>query len=244
MKIIIEDSYENLSEKAACIMFAAMLQDRRVNIAITAGSSPVLTYKKVTKAINAAPADFANVHYYNFDEVSAAGRQKGITMQALDGLFFTPAGIPSSRIHPLTLENYKNHGEKIEQAGGLDLMLMGLGGDGHFCGNMPYATRFEEYIYKIYIKKEYEWYKTFLDLGLSEIPDFFVTMGAASIMKVRHVVMIVNGTGKAQTVKRFFESTVDTAFPSSILKLHPNFTLILDKDAASACYAKSPPADR
>jgi 6-phosphogluconolactonase/glucosamine-6-phosphate isomerase/deaminase len=234
MKILIEDSYENLSEKAAGIMLAAMVQDKRVNIAITAGNSPGLTYTNVIRAVNAAPADFTNVHYYNFDEVPVKGQPKGATMRALDRQFFTPAGIPSSRIHPLTLENYESHDKAVEQAGGLDLMLIGLGADGHFCGNMPYATRFEEYTYRVSIKKKYEWYKTFLDMGLPEIPDSFVTMGAAGVMKARHVVMIVNGTGKAQTVKRFFESTVDAAFPSSILKLHPNFTLILDKDAASA----------
>jgi 6-phosphogluconolactonase/glucosamine-6-phosphate isomerase/deaminase len=234
MKIMVEDSCESLSEKAACVMLAAMLQDRRVNIAITAGNSPVLTYKRVIKAINANPAGFANVHYYNFDEVPIKGEAKGVTMRELDRLFFIPAEIPASRIHPLTIENYANHNEEIEQAGGLDFMLIGLGEDGHFCGNMPYATRFEEHIYKIYVKKEYQWYEGMQSLGLPEIPDYFVTMGAACVMKVRRLVMIVNGASKAQAVKRFMESSVDTAFPSSILKLHPHFTLILDKNAASA----------
>jgi 6-phosphogluconolactonase/glucosamine-6-phosphate isomerase/deaminase len=232
MRVFIEDSYENLSEKAVGIMLAAMSQDKRVNIAITAGNSPVLVYEKLIKEIKALPQAFTNVHYYNFDEIPLKGSAKGVTMGELDRLYFTPAEIPSSRIHPLTCENYTEHDEEIMRAGGLDLMLIGLGGDGHFCGNMPNATRFEEHTYKVYIKKEYEWYKTVQDLP--EIPEYFVTMGAASVMKVCRLVMIVNGKGKAQAVKRFFDSTVDTAFPSSILKLHPNFTLILDKDAASA----------
>ncbi|MDR1249467.1 MAG: glucosamine-6-phosphate deaminase [Treponema sp.] len=234
MKIVIEDSYENLSERAAGAMLAAMLQDKRVNIAITAGNSPVLTYQRVLEAVKANPAGFANVHYYNFDEIPIKGQTKGVTMRELDRLFFTPAGIPASRIHPLTLENYEKHADTIEEAGGLDFMLIGLGGDGHFCGNMPGETRFEEYIYKIHIKKEYEWYETILALGLPETPDYFVTMGAASVMKARRLAMIVNGAGKAQIVKRFLGSPVDASFPASILKLHPNFTLILDKNAASA----------
>jgi 6-phosphogluconolactonase/glucosamine-6-phosphate isomerase/deaminase len=232
MKIIVEDTCEGLSEKAAGVMLAAMLQDKRVNIAITAGNSPVLTYQRVIKAIQANPAGFVNVHYYNFDEIPIKGQAKGVTMRELDRLFFVPAGIPASRIHPLTVENYTRYHDEIDQAGELDFMLIGLGRDGHFCGNMPGATRFEELIYKIHIKKE--WHENILALGLSEVPDCAVTMGAASVMKVRRLVMIVNGAGKAQTVKRLMESPVDTAFPSSILKLHPNFTLILDKDAASA----------
>ncbi|MDR3304116.1 MAG: glucosamine-6-phosphate deaminase [Treponema sp.] len=233
MKLLIEQSYEALSEKASGIMLAVMAQDKRVNIAITAGNSPILTYEKMIAVVKATPDSFANVHYYNFDEIPHKGKEKGVTLTALDALYFKAADIPASRIHPLTCDNYATHYEAIVGAGGLDLMLIGMGGDGHFCGNMPEGTRFEEYIYRMHIKKEYPWYEGITQMGLPEIPEYFVTMGAAAVMKVRHLVMIVNGASKAHVVKRFFESTVDPSFPSSVLKLHPNFTLILDKDAAS-----------
>jgi 6-phosphogluconolactonase/glucosamine-6-phosphate isomerase/deaminase len=234
MKLIIKDSYESLSTAAAGILLAEMARDKRVNMAITAGNSPKGAYEITIREMKAAPGDFANVHYYNFDEVPVKGEPKGVTMRDLDTLFFIPAEIPAARIHPLTCENYTSRDEEIANAGGLDLMFLGLGGDGHFCGNMPHGTRFEEQTYRMYIKKEYAWYKTIEDLGIPEIPEYFVTMGAVSIMRVRRLVMIVNGKGKAQTVKRFFESPVDTAFPASILKLHPDFTVLMDKDAASA----------
>ncbi|AEF84486.1 conserved hypothetical protein [Treponema primitia ZAS-2] len=234
MKLYFENSYEALSQRAAALLLAAMARDRRVNIAITAGNSPRETYSIVTRHINAAPDNYRNVHYYNFDEVPIAGESKGYTLRELDQLYFQPAGIAESQIHPLTCENYTTQDQAIDDAGGLDFMLIGLGADGHFCGNMPYAVKFEEKIYRIPITREYSWYSSLTALcGNDPVPEWFVTMGAASLMKVRQLVMIVNGLNKAETVKHFFESPVDTAFPASILKLHPNFTVICDKEAVS-----------
>ncbi|MFP3043648.1 glucosamine-6-phosphate deaminase [Treponema primitia] len=234
VKVFIEESYDALSRRAADIIFAVTTQDRRLNVALTAGNTPKGAYEIVIKRIRSAPEEFNNLHYYTFDEIPIAGKLKGHTINALDRLFFQPAGIAANRIHPLTYEAYSTYDEEIANAGGLDLMLIGLGADGHFCGNMPYVTKFEEQAYRAPITKEYDWYGLVVELcGNIPIPEYFVTLGAVSIMKVRHLVMIVNGVNKAEAVKRFFESPVDTAFPASILKLHPNMTLIMDREAAS-----------
>jgi 6-phosphogluconolactonase/glucosamine-6-phosphate isomerase/deaminase len=108
MGIIVEDTCGSLAEKAAGVALAAMLRDKRVNVVITAGNSPVLTCQRVKKAIKANPAGFAHVRCYNFDEIPIKGQAKGVTMRELDRLFFVPAGMPASRIHPrftLILDN-------------------------------------------------------------------------------------------------------------------------------------------
>jgi 6-phosphogluconolactonase/glucosamine-6-phosphate isomerase/deaminase len=208
------------------------MEDKRVNIALTAGNSPKGTYELFIRKVKANPKDYGHVHFYSFDEVPRTGSDKGYTISGLDELFFKPAGIDPARIHPITCENYAVYPKEIADAGGLDFMLIGLGGDGHFCGNMPLAVKFDEYAYRIAIEKKYEWYKTFTALcGKEPVPESFVTLGAASIMKVRRLVMIVNGRDKVAAVRRFLEGSVDTAFPASILKLHPNFTVIVDREA-------------
>ena len=58
-------------------------------------------------------------------------------------------------------------------------------------------------------------------------------MGAKSLMKVKHLVMIVNGKHKAQILKDMLEKPISNELPATVLKLHPNFTIIADKDAAS-----------
>ena len=62
---------------------------------------------------------------------------------------------------------------------------------------------------------------------------FTLTMGPKSLMRVKHLVMIVNGKEKAEIFKRFLDEPINQDVPATILKLHPNFTVICDQDAAS-----------
>lgn len=234
MKIIIKKTYEKLSEAAAQIMFGTMYQDRRINLSLTGGSSPAGTYDIVTEALRDCPQDFKNVHFYNFDNVEMEGKEGGVMLSGLYDQFFRPAAIPEERIHPLRMDNWQTFDGVIENSGGLDLMLIGLGMDGHFCGNLSYATEFEKTTYLLKMDPQYEWYETYQKIyGDKVMPEYLVTLGAVSLMRVKHLLLVVNGKEKASVVKQLMESKVGTNFPSSVLKLHPNFTVILDEDAAS-----------
>ncbi|MEG2505389.1 MAG: glucosamine-6-phosphate deaminase, partial [Carnobacterium sp.] len=83
----------------------------------------------------------ANVHYYSFDEVPFKGEAVGMTEGLLRAEYFGPAEIAESNIHLLSPDNYQDFDAEIANAGGLDVMLIGIGGDGHFCANMPGSTR-------------------------------------------------------------------------------------------------------
>ncbi|PZL70042.1 glucosamine-6-phosphate deaminase [Enterococcus plantarum] len=228
MKIMIEKDFEAMSETTKNILFGHMSQDKRVNLSITAGNTPVHVYKKMVEIVKDSP-NYANVHYYNFDEVPVAGQKEGITITDLRKLYFTPATIDEANIHPLTVENYAEQDKRLAMDGGLDAMLIGLGGDGHFCGNMPTTTSFENLTYKIKVTGEEPWF----------VPDMmekdmeFVTMGPVSVMRVKHLILIVNGEKKAEMVKNVLQGPVTEEFPASILQLHPNLTVILDEAAAS-----------
>lgn len=237
MKLIIEKDYAALSERTAQILLGEMYQDKRVNLSITAGSTPMGAYELITKQIGKTDA-LDHVHYYNFDNGLMPGSsEEGFTIDSLREQYFTPGKVKESRIHIMSIHNYLDYAKEIEQAGGLDLMLIGLGADGHFCGNMPVSTDFLSLAYRVNFLQEYPWYKEIANMAgkpPEELPyPFFVTLGAASLMKTRRLVIIANGKHKASTVKTLLTSPVDAAFPSSVLKLHPNCVLILDEEAAS-----------
>src|SRR5699024_1138492 len=67
----------------------------------------------------------------------------------------------------------------------------------------------------------------------SKLPQYYVTMGPNFVMETKRLVMIANGKEKAGAIKKLIEGSVTLDFPASILKLHPNFTLIIDEEAAS-----------
>ena len=228
MKIIIEKDFEAMSETTKNILLGHMSQDKRVNLSITAGNTPVGVYKRMVDIVKDSP-DYANVHYYNFDEIPVSDQAEGITITDLRKLYLTPANINEANIHPLTVENYAEQDKRLAMAGGLDAMLIGLGGDGHFCGNMPTTTSFENLTYKIKVTGEEPWFvPDMMEAGLE-----FVTMGPVSVMRVKHLILIVNGEKKAEMVKKVLQGPVTEELPASVLQLHPNLTVILDEAAAS-----------
>jgi 6-phosphogluconolactonase/glucosamine-6-phosphate isomerase/deaminase len=236
MKIIIEKTYEDMSYVAGHILLGKMYQNKRMNISITAGTTPIKMYEYVVPFIKDRDY-FKNVYFYNFDELPVKNELGlGITVGNLYHMFFKPANIARKNIVVLDETNYTTHMDTIRQDGGLELMIMGLGADGHFCGNLPHTSKFDDEIVKIMKDAT----PTLPDILLKEVkgdtsrvPDYYVTMGPKAVMETKEIVMIVSGKAKAEIVKKIVEGPITEDVPASILKLHPNFTLLLDAKAAS-----------
>lgn len=237
MRLIVTQDSAEMSAVGAQHLLGAMHSQHRVNISITAGATPQGVYEIVVPQIAGKP-HFDHVHYYNFDEIPIAGDESGLgeTMTNLNRLFFDPAAIDRSRVHVLDASNDATWDAKLADDGGLDLIFMGLGTDGHFCGNLPGATKFGDLTTRVNV---HAIPGLAAALGQAEdgdeakVPDFYVTMGPKSVMLSRKLVMIVDGEHKAEAVKALVEGPVTESFPSSILTLHPDFTLIIDRAAAS-----------
>ena len=238
MNIIIEKDYEQLSKTTMQLLLAHMYKPKKVHLAITAGSTPIRMYELLTEELkqkNTSP--FKNITYYNFDEIPFKGEDRpGVTISNLDKYFFTPAGIPKEQIHALDYSNYKKHDEYLESIGGLDAILLGLGADGHFCGNLPGTTTFTDKTVEVPLDSRPDMREILLgevDGDATKIPDGYITMGPRSVMNVREVIMFASGKKKAEIVREAFFGPVTEDVPSSVFQLHPNFTLILDEEAAS-----------
>lgn len=234
MRIIITESYEELGKVASQHLLGHLFgKQNRVNLAITAGTTPLEVYKYLIPEVK-EKGYLTHAHYYNFDEIPyKANQQEGITMSDLRRLFFEPAAIPEERIHILDGENYEGQDQRIQEAGGLDAILLGIGADGHYCGNLPGTTTINDHTAKVICDPEMK-----KRIGRhfekeEEVPDFYVTMGPKSIMAAGHLILIANGKKKAEIMRQFIEEDISLALPATILKLHPNLTIIMDREAAS-----------
>lgn len=203
MKLIITEDYQEMSRVAAHHLLGYMSKTRRVNLAITAGSTPKGMYEYLTTLVKGKPW-YDNCYFYNFDEIPFRGKEgEGVTITNLRNLFFTPAGIKEENIQKLTIDNYREHDQKLAREGGLDLVVLGLGADGHFCGNLPNTTHFHEQTVEFPIQGEMVDIVAHGELGgdFSLVPDSYVTMGPKSIMAAKNLLIIVSGAGKAQALK-------------------------------------------
>lgn len=233
MKLIISKDENEMAEIAVGYMLSYMYQEKRVNLAITGGTTPVKMYEKLIPLVK-DKKQFSQVHYYNFDEIPYRKEDReGVTISTLRELYFSPAHIDEAQIHKLDQFNYASQDQNIAEAGGLDMIVMGVGADGHFCGNMPGTTKFGDSTTRVEcdemmkkgIRREFT--------RDEDVPDYYITMGPRSIMQAKHLVMIACGKKKAPIIKKLVEGVVDPNIPSSLLTLHPHFTLILDEEAAS-----------
>lgn len=235
MKLIITKNYEEMSHTAAMHVLKYMYSDQaRVNLSITGGTTPARMYEILLPLVKGKD-DFHNVHFYNFDEIPYRKEDReGVTISGLRKQFLTPAGIREENIHKLDQTNYLIQDKSIAEAGGLDAVILGLGWDGHFCGNLPGTTKFgdatsrvecDEYL-RLRLVDEFE-------NGEEDVPDYYITMGPRSIMQAKNLVMIASGKRKADPVKKLMSGVVDEKVPATVLTLHPHFTLILDEEAAS-----------
>lgn len=232
MRVIIEDNEEKMSESAMQILLGTMMQDKTVNISLTSGRSPKQLYEMMAPYIRGTDK-YDNVEYWLFDEAPYFGKkegQPGPNRNEMQELFFEKADIPDKRIHCPDMSTWETWDETIDRAGGIDVMLIGLGWDGHFCSNCPNCTPLDAYTYARPRKVTNAANPTY-----PERPDrpYSITMGPLSLMKVKRLVMIVNGIEKTEIFRRFLTEPISEEIPSTILRLHPNFTVIADQQAAT-----------
>lgn len=233
MKLLVTENYETLSQIAADIVLMKWAENRRVNLALTAGSSPKRAYEILAERLNQVFFDQSLAHFYNFDEITLKDQEYGLTMQALTEELFNPLGIEEENIEILDVGNYQDYDRQIAEDGGLDLVLMGIGGDGHFCGNMPEFTSFDYGVYRVLINPGDDLYKLIDESSPHTQGEEMVTFGAQTVLAAKELVLIANGEKKAEIIKQALEGPITEDVPASILRLHPNLTVILDQEAAS-----------
>lgn len=235
MNLIVTENYENMSRVAAMELMGKIVEgkEKRVNLSVTGGKTPVRMYEIIREFLK--DNRFENVHYYNFDEIPVKGGS-GLTMDTLRRLFFQPCRIDEAQIDVFDEKNYMHYDKKLEEDGGIDMIMLGLGPDGHFCGNLSGTLNgFGEGCRAVsnHLNERIEKRLAFLSGGMDKMADYYVTFGPATVMGCKKIVMIVSGMEKAEILKKVLEGPICEEIPSSLLRLHPDFTVIADKDAVS-----------
>lgn len=242
MKFVLMKNLEELSQGFMQQMLIPMYANKsRVNIAVTTGTTPEKGYALLADFVKGKDC-FDTVHYYIFDEFWYRDDSIGICRRELNKYYFDRLHIPEERIHNLREDNWQNTDAQIEADGGLDMVIMGIGTNGHFCGNQPHTfTNWNEGTHRInrHASKDVEALMLELlhvDLGSTEeerIPDHYITMGPKTIMQAKKIVFLLSGEKKASVAAQAFFGPITYDFPVSIFQLHPDVTVLLDEAAAS-----------
>ena len=240
MKIIRAKDYNDMSRKAANIISAQVIMKPNCVLGLATGGTPVGTYKQLIDWYNKDDLDFAEVTTVNLDEYRGLPRDNPQSYWSfMHDNFFNYVNIDPARINLPDGTNLdaeaecKRYDDVIHQVGGIDLQLLGIGHDGHIGFNEPGAA-FELGTHCVNLTQEtIEANKRFFDGNVDLVPKQAYTMGIKTIMQARKVLMVVNGAGKAEIVKKAFFGPVTPEVPASILQMHPDFILVGDEEALS-----------
>ena len=240
MKIIRAKDYYDMSRKAANIISAQVIMKPNCVLGLATGGTPVGTYKQLVEWYNKGDLDFAEVNTVNLDEYRGLPREHPESYWSfMHRNLFDLVNIRPEAIHMPAGTNMdaaaecSHYDEIIQHLGGVDLQLLGIGHDGHIGFNEPHDA-FDLGTHCVDLAQEtIEANKRFFDGNVDLVPKQAYTMGIRTIMQARKVLMVVNGAGKAEIVKKAFFGPVTPEVPASILQLHPDFILVADEEALS-----------
>lgn len=232
MKFITVDTYEKLSRQAANIISAQVIIKPDCVLGLATGSSPLGTYKQLINWYNKGDIDFSGVTSVNLDEyVGLDGSSDQSYRYFMNKNFFEHINIdikntfvPNGCAEDLEKEGLE-YDKHIEELGGIDLQLLGIGLDGHIGFNEPdrYFVKSTHVVdlHESTIKANSRFFA-----NEDEVPKQAITMGMVSIMQAKKILLIASGKAKYDILKKAFYGPITPEIPASILQLHPDITVI------------------
>ena len=206
-------------------------------LGLATGSTPVPLYRELIARERAGLIDFSRVRSVNLDEYKglAPGHPQSYRRFMQENLFDHISIRPENTYVPDGLTTdvaamCAAYERTIEDLGGVDLQLLGLGHDGHIGFNEP-CDHFPVRTHEVALTESTRQANARFFASEAEVPAAAYTMGVGTVMAARRVLMIVTGADKTEVLRRAFFGPVTPWVPASILQFHPDVTLICDRAA-------------
>lgn len=243
MRILIHQDYEKLSKWVAHyvakkIHKARPTPEKPYVLGLPTGSSPVGTYSELVKLHKEGRVSFKNVVTFNMDEYIGIAEDHPDSYHYFmwDNLF-SHVDIQKSNVNildgnaadlELECENYE---KKIKEVGGIDLLLGGIGPDGHIAFNEPGSslssrTRVKTLTYVTIVANS-----RFFDNDINKVPKTALTVGVGTVMDAREFLIIISGYGKARALQKVVEEGVNHMWTVSMLQLHQHGLICCDDES-------------
>lgn len=234
--------YENATQ--VCNAAAAMLAEQLIRkpdsvLGLATGSTPILTYRELTRLYREGVIDFSRARSFNLDEYCNLPAEHECSYHSFmrshlfDNINMKPenARIPNGNADDLEAE-CREYDAAIAEAGGIDMQVLGIGRNGHIGFNEPN----DKFIYGCHIveltQSTIEANRRFFE-SEAKVPRRAISLGVGAIMTSKRVLLLATGETKADAIRRTVFGDIDPAAQSTILRVHPDVILLLDKAAAS-----------
>ncbi len=244
MRVIIEANYELVSKWAANYAANKINEFKPTDkkpfvLGLPTGSSPLGMYKELIKLNKAGKVSFKNVVTFNMDEyVGIPEDHRESYHSFMWNNFFSHIDIPKKNVNILNGNAKDLHAEcetyeaKIQKIGGINLFVGGIGPDGHIAFNEPGSSLSSKTRVKTLTKDTIIANSRFFGGDVNKVPKTALTVGVATVLGAKEVLIIVNGHGKARALRHAIEESVNHLWTVSALQLHPSGIIVCDEEAA------------
>ena len=239
MRIIETKTYEDMSKQAANIIASVVTLKPDCMLGLATGSSPIGTYDELVKKYEAGDLDFSEVTTVNLDEYKGLPKENEQSYYYfMHEYLFDKVNINPEKTYLPDGTNLNSEEEAaryealVQSLGTVDLQLLGLGRNGHIGFNEP-GDHFEDGTHCVDLKEStIEANKRFFE-SADDVPKQAYSMGIGTIMRSKKILLVVSGEEKAQALKDTICGPISPKVPGTILRLHPDVTIVADEAAMS-----------
>ena len=239
MNLKIFESYQSLSEYTAEEILKQIESKPDSVICLAAGDTPRLAYQILARKLNEKKTDLSKCSIIGLDEwVGIPPDNEGSCQYFLRNELLNLVNISASQVHLFNAlsddlaRECRIMNELIKARNGLDLMIVGVGMNGHIGFNEP-GVSFDIYSHVIdldnttqSVGQKYFKTKTSLNKG--------ITLGLKHLTESRKAILIANGSKKSNVIKAIVEGPIDSGMPATVMKTHHNGWVVIDKEAANS----------
>ena len=239
MKIVIVENYEEMSKRAAVIFASQIVLKPDSVLGLATGSTTIGMYKELINIYGRDALDFSKVSTFNLDEYYKLDEDNEQSYNYfMNKNFFNHVNIKRDNINMPngksedTVRDCARYDKKIVDLGGIDLQVLGIGANGHIGFNEP-NTNFEAETRLVELEKQTIKANSRFFNSIGEVPTKAVSMGIKTIMQSKKIILLASGIEKADAIEKAVNGKITPELPASILNLHKDVTIIVDRDAAS-----------
>jgi len=238
MKIIVTDNEHEGSLKAAEIIESIVLEKPNAILGLATGSTPIETYQELINNHKELGTSYKDVRTFNLDEyVGLEPTHPQSYRYFMNETLFNNLDIDLANTHvPSGIgdaeANAERYDELLAELGSADVQVLGIGTNGHIAFNEP-GTDFSDTTHVVDLTPATITANARFFSSDKQVPKTAITMGIASILQAKKIVLLAFGAGKAKAVAAMIHGEVTEEVPASALQTHPDVVVILDKDAAS-----------
>lgn len=236
MQLIVTDA-QQAAVRAAGLYVDLLRRKPDAVLGLATGSPPLGLYARLAALYRAGELSFRRATSFNLDEyVGLPATHDQSYRYFMEHNLFSHVDLPAERTHvPSGLDvsdaALAGYDAAIEAAGGIDLQLLGLGGNGHIGFNEP-GTPFGLGTHVVELTARTRQDNARFFASLDEVPTHAATMGVKTVMHARAILLLAFGSAKAEAVRAALMGPVTEDVPASVLQLHPDVTVFCDEEAA------------